>query len=478
MAAEITTRTTELEDSRVRLEVEVEPGAVARELDGAARELGREMRLPGFRQGKVPSRVVVQRMGREAVLDEAVRRALPGWYERAVHDAGVVTVGDPKLDMGDLPERGGPLSFTVEVGVRPRARLGRYKELEVGRPSLEVEPAEVDAEVERLREASATLETVERPAAIGDYVVVDFRGTLDGEPFEGGEARGTLLELGSGRFIPGFEEGLVGASADEERDVPVRFPDEYPAEHLQGREAVFAARVREVKEKRLPELDDDFAADAGGFESLAELRADAEQRLLAALEQTAEGEFREAVVDAAVAEAEVEVPKELVHAKAHEMWEVTARRLRAQGVDPERYAQVTGKSVHDLIDDAEPDAEQALRRESVLDAVIAAEGVDVTDDEVLDSMRSAMTRPGKSPPSERELRRSFDRARDQGRIDVLREDIAMRRAVDVLVDSATAIPQERARAREALWTPEKGETEPKEGAGAPGGGRLWTPGRR
>jgi trigger factor len=479
MPTEVSTKTTELADSRVRLDVQVDPAVLERELNGAARELGREMRIPGFRQGKVPPQVVVQRMGREAVLDEAVRRAMPGWYERAVHDAGLVTVGDPKLDMAELPERGDPLSFTVEVGVRPRARLGSYKGLEVGRRSLEVDPAEVDAEVERLREASASLETVDRPAGVGDYVVVDFQGSVDGEPFEGGEARGTVLELGSGRFVPGFEDGLVGASADEERDVPVRFPDDYPVERLRGRDAVFATRVREVKAKRLPELDDDFAADSGGFESLAELRADAEQRLREAHEQAAEGEFREAVVDAAVAEAQVDVPKDLVHAKAHEMWEVTARRLRAQGIDPERYAQLTGKSVHDLVDDAEPEAEQALRRESVLDAIIAAEGIEVSDDEVLDSMRSAMTGPGQKPPSERELRRSFDRARDQGRLDLLREDIAMRRAVDVLVDSATAIPEERARAREALWTPDKGEPEAKEGAGAGGGGRrLWTPGRR
>jgi trigger factor len=376
--------------------------------------------------------------------------------------------------MPELPGRGDPLSFSIEVGVRPPAKLGRYKGLEVGRREPHVEPAGVDSEVERLRESAASLETVDRPAAMGDYVVIDFAGTLDGEPFEGGESRGYLLELGSGRLVPGFEDGLVGATAGERRDISVRFPDDYAAEGLRGRDAVFATSVREVKEKRLPELDDDFAADVGGFESLAELRADAQARLREAQEQVVEGEFREAVVDAAVDEAEVEVPRDLVHAKAHEMWDVTARRLRAQGVDPERYAKVTGKDVHDLIDEAEPEAERALKRESVLDAVIAAEGIEVSDDEVLDSMRSAMTGPGQRPPSERELRRAFDRARDQGRIDLLREDIAMRRAVDVLVENATPIPAERARAREALWTPATGE----EPGGAPlreRAGRLWTP---
>jgi trigger factor len=458
----------------VRLDVQVDPSVLERALAGAARELAGEMRIPGFRQGKVPPQVVIQRMGREAVLDEAVRRSLPRWYERAIHEAGLVTVGDPKLDMDDLPERGDPLSFSIEVGVRPRAKLGRYKELEVGRRSPEVDPAEVDAELERLRESVASLEAVDRPAAIGDYVTLDFQGTLDGEPFQGGEARGSVLELGSGRFVPGFEDGLVGSSAGEERDIPVSFPDDYPAEHLRGRDAVFAATVREVKEKRLPELDDSFAEDAGGFESLDELRADVEQRLREVQDRVTEGEFREAVLDAAVAEAEIEVPRDLVHAKAHEMWEATARRLTAQGVDPERYAQVTGKTVHDLIDEAEPDAEAALKRESVLEAVIAAEGIDVSDDEVLDSMRSAMTGPGAQPPSERELRRAFDRARDQGRLDLLREDIAMRRAVDTLVESATPIPAEQARARDALWTPGKGERDVTKA----GSRRLWTPGRR
>jgi trigger factor len=477
----LTTSTTDIGDSRVRLDVRVDPTVLERELTGAAREMARELRIPGFRQGKVPPQVVLQRMGREAVLDEAVRRALPGWYERAVHEAGVVTVGDPKVDLADLPGKGSPLSFTIEVAVRPRARLGSYKGLEVPRREPRADPAAVDAEIERLRASVASLETVERPAEPDGYVVIDFVGTLDGEPFEGGESQGFLLELGSGRLIPGFEEQLVGARAGEERDVRVSFPDDYPAEHLRGREAVFHTTVREVKERNLPELDDDFAAEAGGFETLAELRADVEQRLREAMEHSIEGEFREAAVDAAVAGAEVEVSHDLVHAKGHEMWEATARRLRAQGIDPERYAELTGSTVEDLVHESEPEAEQALKRESVLDAIIQAEGIQVSDDEVLDSMRGAMTGPGQAPPSERELRRAFDRARDQGRVDLLREDIAMRRAVDLLVESAKPVPvAEEPPASDAIWTPGgEGRREPAEGAGESGAarGRLWTPGR-
>ena len=279
MAAAVTTKTTELGDSRVRLEVEVPSEALERELRSAAAELGREMRVPGFRAGKVPGDVVLRQVGREAVMDEAVRRGLPSWYEEAMADAEITPVGDPKLDLEDLPAKGAPLAFTIEVGVVPPAQLGDYKGLEVGRREPSADPEQVQAELERLRESLAALETVERAAASGDFVVMDFSGSIDGEEFEGGAARGHVTELGSGRLIPGFEEQLEGAAAGEERSVEVTFPDDYPAEHLAGREASFAVEVKEVKEKRLPELDDDFAVEAGGYDSLDELRSEIEQRI-------------------------------------------------------------------------------------------------------------------------------------------------------------------------------------------------------
>jgi trigger factor len=468
MTATVTTTTQELGDSRVRVDVEVEPKAVERELEGAARALGGDMKVPGFRKGKVPPPVVLQRMGREAVLDEAVRRSLPGWYGQAVLDAGIAVVGEPSVDLTELPGKGAPLSFSFEVAVRPAARLGDYRDLEVGRRQPEVSDEAVDAELERLREAQATLETVERPAAEGDFVVIDFNGTIDGEEFEGGQARGHLLELGSGQLIEGFEEHLVGAAAGEEREVRVSFPADYRAEHLAGREAVFATVVREVKEKRLPELDDDLALEAGGFDTLAELREDVRGRLADRDEHAIEHEFREAVVDAAVERASIEVSGELVHAKAHELWERTAQRLRTQGIDPARYLEMTGKSEEELIHESEPEAEQALRRESVLAAVVAAEGVEVSDEEILRSLREAATAPGGDPPSERKLERSLAKAKADGRAEALREDIAMRKAVDLLVESATPIAAAQAEARERLWTPEKDREErPSE---------LWTPG--
>jgi trigger factor len=456
MAAAVKTKTTELPDSRVRVEVEVPTEALERELNTAASQLGREMRVPGFRSGKVPPEVVLRQVGREAVLDEAVRRGLPGWYEEALADAGIQTVGDPQVDLSDLPEKGAPLAFTIEVGVVPPAQLGDYKGVEVGRREPKVEEQEVQAELERLRESLASLETVEREAGEGDFVVMDYVGSVDGTPFEGGEGRGQVVELGSGRLIPGFEEQLAGASAGEERTVELTFPDDYPAEHLAGKDASFAVEVKEVKEKRLPELDDDFAVEAGGYDSLDELRTEIESRIGQAEERAIEAEFREAAVDAVVDGAKIEVPHELVHSKAHEMWHRTARRFAAQGINPEQYLQMTGKTEEELVVESEPDAETALKREAVLSAIVEAEGIEVSDEEIEQALRAS------APPdaSDKQLKRALKRARSQGADEALREDIAMRKAVDLVVENAKPISAEqaadaagRAAAREKLWTP-------------------------
>ena len=464
MAAPVKTTTTELGDSRVRLDVEVASDALEREMRGAAEQIGRQLKVPGFRSGKVPAQVVLQQVGREAVLDEAVRRGLPGWYEEAVSDAGITTVGDPKIDMSDLPEKGSSLAFTVEVGVVPPAKLGDYDGIEVGRREASVNPDEVQTELDRVRESLASLETIERAAAGGDYVVIDFAGSVDGEPFEGGEGRGFVLELGSGRLVPGFEEQLEGAAAGDERTVDITFPDDYPAEHLAGKAAQFAVTVKEVKEKRLPELDDDFAVEAGGYDTLDELRAEIEERLREADERAIESEFRQAAVDAVVERSEVDIPHELVHAKAHEMWHRTSHRLSSQGVDPRRYLELSGKTEEELVTEAEPEAEQALRREAVLAAIVEAESVEVSDEEVEGTLREAAG----PQAGEKQVKRAIKRARSQGADEALREDIAMRKAVDLVVERAKPIPLATAEARDKLWTPEK-EAEK-------GSGEIWTPG--
>jgi trigger factor len=458
----VKTSVTELPESRVRVQAEVPAEEVERRLQQAARELGRQMRVPGFRKGKVPPPVVIRRLGREAVLDEALRKALGSWYVDALDEAGISPIGEPDLNVGDLPQEGQPLEFSIEIGVRPRARLGDYKGLEVGRREANVDDAMVDRELEALRDRFATLETVDRPAEDGDHLVVDYIGRVDDTPFEGGEARDQLLELGSGRLVPGFEEQLQGAAAGDQRAVEVTFPDEYPG-GLGGQTAVFDVTVNEVKAKRLPELDEEFAADAGGFDTLDELRDDIRKRLTEAEEQAIEREFEQAVLDAAVEEAQVELPDQLVHAQAHELLEQTLSSLAARGISREAYLQIAGKDEEALAHEAEPDAGQALRREAVLAAIVEAEKIEPTDEQVLEVLGPAAERENVTPG---EL---LERLQSSGRLDRVRADVATGQAVELLVDEAKPISVEQAMAREKLWTPER------EGA-EQGSGQLWTPG--
>ena len=464
MADTVTTTVTELPESRVRVQAQVAPEEVERRVQQAARELGRQMRVPGFRKGKVPPPVVIRRLGREAVLDEALRSALGTWYADAIDGAGIAPVGEPELDVpSELPAQGQPLQFSIEIGVRPAAKLGEYKGLEVGRREPHVEDVQVDEEIERLRDRLATLETVERPAENGDHVVIDYVGTVDGEEFQGGTGRDQLLELGSGRLVPGFEEQLIGASAGDERTVTVTFPEDYPAPELAGQEAQFAVTVSEVKEKRLPELDDEFASEAAGFDTLAELREDIANRLRQADERAVEREFEDAVIEAAVGESEVEVPERLVHARAHELLEDTWAMLARQGISKDAYLRIAGRDEEGLAHEAEPEAAAALKREAVLSAIVDAEGIEPTDDELREALAPTAERQGTT------VEELFDQLRDGGRLDRLRREVATRQAVELLVREAKPISVEQAKARQKLWTPGREEAER-------GSGQLWTPG--
>jgi trigger factor len=434
----------------VRVEAEVSADEVEARVADTARRLGRDLKMPGFRKGKVPAPMVIQRVGRDYVLDETVRGALGRWYVEALDDSGIHPVGDPDVDLGDLPQPGNPLTFTIEIGVRPTAQLGDYKGVEAPKREPEASDEAVQAELEALRERSARLDTFEEAAGEGDFVVMDYVGSIDGETFAGGEGRDQLLELGSGRLIPGFEEQLTGASAGDERTVNVTFPEDYGAEHLAGKDAQFAVTVKEVKRKNLPELDDEFASEQLGFDTLDELREDIASKLREADEQRAEGEYREAVLDAVVAGATVTVPDSLVDARARELWERMLHSLGHQGISKDAYLQISGKTEEEILDEAKPDAEQALRREAVIAAVIEAENIEPSDGDVLAALQASATREGTTPEK---LRQQLESA---GRLDELREDLAQRAAIDYLVEHATPIEPERAAAREKLWTPDKG----------------------
>lgn len=460
----VQTTVTELADSRVRVEVQVAPAEVEARVQRKAGQLARQLKLPGFRKGKVPAPLALQRLGREAVLDDAVRDGLPGWYVEAIRDSRLSTVGDPRIDLGELPAQGGPLRFSFEIGVLPTAQLGDYLGLEVPRREPAVAQEQIDREIEALRERLARLEAVQRPAQMGDFVVVDYLGGLPtpvsekesgGEesegasepvPFEGGEGRDQLVELGAGKLIEGFEEGIVGARAGESRTVEVTFPQDYANAELAGRAATFQIAVKDVKAKELPDTDDDLAIDAG-FDDLAELRQDIGARLLAAEEERVEEEFRQATLDAAVAAAQVAIPPELAQARAREMWERMLHSLAHRGVSREAYLRIVGREEEAIVAETVPEAEQGLRREAVLSAIVAAEGIEPTEEDLLQMLAPIAEREG-LPAAE-----VLARLAESERLEELREDLAARQALERVVAQATPIAPERAAAREKLWTP-------------------------
>jgi trigger factor len=489
MATAVKTTVTELPHSRVRVEAEIPADEVQRTLENQARKLGREMKLPGFRQGKIPPTIVIQRLGRDPILDEAVRDQLTGWYMSAVDTSGIAPVGDPKVDLGDLPDEGKPLTFSFEVGVRPTAELGTYRGLEVALREPAVDPDEIDDEIENLRERFAHLHIVKRPAKMGDFLTIDFEGTVNGEPFPGGEGRDQLVELGAGNLIPGFEEGLVGAAPNEERTVEATFPEDYAAKHVAGKAAQFVITVKDIKHKHLPDLDDDFASDSAGFDTLQELRDNIAERLLEIEEEKVQSEFRAAALDAVVDEATVEVPEPLIEARANELVTRMLHALGHQGVTKDHYLKIAGKSERELIEDAMPEAELALRREAVLAAIIKAEKLEPTEQQLLDALEGAAEREQMS------RQKLLDRLRHAGRADALAKEIAAEQALDLVVTEATAISVEdaqkrakkaapkaaaaakkprkpaaskKAKPKDEIWTPDKD-------AEVAGDKKLWTP---
>ena len=457
------TTVTELAGSRARVEVEVPAGDVERGIQRAARALAREMRLPGFRKGKAPPSLVVQRLGFGAVFEEALRESLPEWYERALLDSGLNPIGDPSIEIVSAPQaEGEELEFKFEIGIRPTAKLGDYRGLEVGRAEREAPEEIVDREIERIREGFTKLEPVERAAGDGDVVLIDFEGLIDDKAFEGGKASDYLLELGSGQLIEGFEDQLRGATAGDQREVRVTFPDDYQAEQLAGQEALFRVEVKEVREKVLPDLDDDFASEASEFDTMEELRDDIRERVGEVVDERLEQDFRMAAIDAAADNATVEVPDDLVTARATERWERAERQLTSRGMSPDAYLQMQGKTREEIIDESRPDAEQELRREAVLAAIAELEGIEVSEEEMVEALEHTAEHERTTPE------KLLKRLRENGRDALVREDLRTRKAIDVVAEAATPIPLEQAEAREKIWTPEKEREE--------GEKSLWTPG--
>ncbi len=458
----------EQEGSRVRVEVDVPAAEVDRAIGRAARTMAREMRLPGFRKGKAPPALVIQRVGFGPVLEDAIRESLPDWYMRAVYESGIAPIGDPEVEVTSTPAgEGEPLTFAFEIGVRPTAVLGEYLGVEAERPEPEPPEELIVREIDRLRESMARLEPVERPAREGDHLLVDFTGRLDGEEFEGGSATGEVIEIGAGRLIPGFEEQLVGAEGGGQVEVEVTFPEDYGAENLAGKEAVFSVSVSEVREKVMPEADDELAASISEFETIAELRADIAERLSEALAERADQDFRVNVVDAVAEGATVEVPEELARDRAKERWERVERQIAGSGMNPDSWLQMQGKTREEVIEESLPDAEREIRREAAVVAVAEAEGIEVEDDEILEELGPVAERERTTPE------KLLERLARDGRDGPIREDIRIRKAIDRLVEATTPVP---------VATPVPGESGDDEGArdeveeASGQEKKLWTPG--
>jgi trigger factor len=446
----VRTKVEELPESKVRLEVEVPEADVQHALDHAASDLADSMRVPGFRKGKVPPRVAAARIGREALWQEALKSHIESWFWNAALTSGVQPVATPELEFGDAPQNG-TFRFTATVPVAPKPEVADWTELEVpfAEPDL---PAElVDAELERVRETVAELAPVDgRPVAEGDTVVLDITGT------DIPDQRDYVVEVGEGRLVPQLEVAVVGMRAGETKPVEL--------EVAEGRTGTVEVTVKDVKEKILPELDDELARAASEFDTLAELRADIEARLGEQLADELEVQFRQDAVDALVEASKVESADPLVDRRTVELWNGLARSLGQRGIDAETYLTMTGQSQEQVLAGLRAEAERAVKRELVLDAVAANEAIEVSDDEVEDLIRSQVEATGDEPDE------AVATLREHGSFEQIRADLRLKKALDRVVEGVKRIPVDLARAREKLWTPEQ-----EKGTGEM---NIWTPGSK
>jgi trigger factor len=432
----MTATVTKLEDNRVRLDVEVPPESVREGVEAKVRELGRKVRVPGFRPGKAPRRVIENHLGRDYIYYEALQERLPTWYSEAVLETDLRPIDTPEIHFDDPLDEEEGFKFSATVAVRPEAELKEYKGLEVPREEVEVPDEQVDEQLEQMRGQFATLAAVEdRPVEEGDFVIIDFQGErMAGGPLEGAEAEDYMLEVGRGELLPDFEQELVGMKAGERKQFGVTFPLDYAEESLRGQSVLFRVHLKEIKERELPPLDDEFAKEASEFETLEELRAAVREQLEAAEEQRVEGQFRARVLDAAAEKADVEVPDVMVDEKVEEMLGSFERSLRAQGMEPGQYYQLAGTSEDDLKDRVRPDAADTVKKELTLDAVATAEGIEADEDQVMHEIGHL------AEGSDREPEEIAETMRRNGTYALLEEEIARAKALDFLVENAVPAP--------------------------------------
>ena len=377
-----------LEKNMAKLTVEVSAEDLEKAIEKAYQKQKKQISIPGFRKGKVPRQMVEKMYGREVFYEDAANELIPDAYDKALEDCEEDIVSSPRIEVTQI-EAGKPFIFTATVALKPEVTLGEYKGVKIGKIDREVTEDEVMAQINAERDNNARNITVEdRPVKDGDMTVIDFEGFVDGAAFEGGKGENYPLTIGSGAFIPGFEEQLVGAEIGKEVEVKVTFPEDYQAEELQGKEAVFKCTVHEIKEKEVPELDDEFASEVSEFETLAEYKEDVRKNLEEKKAKDAETTRENKAVQAAVEASEMEIPEPMLETQQRQMVDEFAQRITMQGMSMEQYMQFTGATYEKLVEQVKPQAEERIKSRLVLEAIARAEKIEATEEDYEDELKT------------------------------------------------------------------------------------------
>jgi len=418
-----------LEKNMAKLTIEVPAEEVEKALQSAFLKNKNRINVPGFRKGKVPRQMIEKMYGPEIFYEDAVNEMLPDAYENALEECGEDIVSSPEIDIVQI-KKGEPFIFTAEVALKPEVRLGKYKGIKLEKFDRAVTDEEVDEEINKERERNArNIEVTDRPVKDGDMTVLDFEGFVDGRAFEGGKGENYNLTIGSGAFIPGFEEQLVGAEIDKEVEVNVTFPEDYQAEELQGKEAVFKCTVKEIKEKELPELDDEFASEVSEFDTLEEYKSDVKAKITERKENEVNNAKEEQVIEAVINDSDMEIPDAMLLTQQKQMIDEFAQRIQMQGLTIEQYYQMTGNTRDRMIEQVKPQAERRIKTRLVLEAIVKAENIAVTDEELEEELKAiAEVYQIESDQVKETLPESSMKQ--------IKEDIAVRKAAEFIRDSA------------------------------------------
>ena len=418
-----------LEKNMAKLTIEVSADELEKALQNAYKKQKNKISMPGFRKGKVPRQMVEKMYGADVFYEDAANALIPQAYSEAYDECDLQIVSQPEIDITQI-EKGKPFIFTALVATRPEVTLGEYKGLEVDKVSTRVTQKEVDAKIQEEAEKNAREVVVtDRPVADGDEVILDFEGFVDGEAFEGGKGENYPLTIGSGSFIPGFEEQLVGAEAEKEVEVKVTFPEDYHAEELKGKEAVFKCTVHEIKAKELPEIDDEFAAEVSEFDTLEEYKADVKAKIKEQKAADGKRNQEDQAVEQAVKNAEYEIPQPMIETQTTQMVEDFAQRIQSQGITLEQYFQFTGLTAEKMMEDMRPQAIKRIETRLVLEAVAKAENIEITDEKIDEEL----AKMAESYNMEVEKLKEFMGENEKKQ---MKEDLAVQEAVTFLVENA------------------------------------------